>query len=289
MPGETFPAAVLNPAHAPVRTDRVQGIVRWVVLGAMAALILVPLVPLLVWSVAFRWVFPGILPTEWSWRAWAYISSPEAKVFEAFKNSALLALIVTGVSTLIGIPAGRALGLYNFRGKRFVQFLILAPAILPGLAVVMGIQILFIRYGLSDTFLGVALVHLIPITPYMTSVLASVFANYDVEFEEQARVLGAGPVRRFFLITLPMIVPGLAIGALFAFLISWSQYVLTLMIGGGTVVTLPLLVFSFAGSGDNGIASALSLVFVAPSILMLIFTSRYLGGGSSGLGGFGKL
>ena len=102
-------------------------------------------------------------------------------------------------------------------------------------------------------------------------------------------MLGAGPVRRFFLITLPMIVPGLAIGALFAFLISWSQYVLTLMIGGGTVVTLPLLVFSFAGSGDNGIASALSLVFVAPSIIMLIFTSRYLGGGSSGLGGFGKL
>ena len=279
----------MNHGYSYARAEHRQHVLRWVILGAMAALILVPLVPLLVWSIAFRWVFPSVMPTEWSLRAWLYIISPEAKVFEAFKNSVLLAVIVTSVSILIGIPAGRALGLYKFRGKRFVQFLILAPALVPGLAVVMGIQIVFIRYGLADTFLGVALVHLIPITPYMTSVLASVFANYDVEFEEQAQVLGAGPVRRFFLITLPSIAPGIAIGALFAFLISWSQYIQTLMIGGGTVVTLPLLVFSYAGSGDYGIASALSLVFVAPSIIILILTSRYLGGGSSGLGGFGKL
>src|SRR5581483_7361132 len=113
--------------------------------------------------------------------------------------------------------------------------------IVPGLAVVLGIHIVFIRYNLADTPLGVVLVHLIPVLPYMTLVMSSVFANYDTQYEEQARVLGAGPVRTFLLITLPMIFPGVVVGGLFAFLISWSQYILTLLIGGGAVITLPLL------------------------------------------------
>jgi putative spermidine/putrescine transport system permease protein len=262
---------------------------RWLALGLMAMAVLLPFVPLLLWSFAFRWAFPDVLPAEWSLRPWRYILSPESKVAEAFGNSLALGVTVTALASLIGVPAGRALGLHQFRGKRLVEFLILAPAIVPGLAVALGIHVLFIRYGLSDTFAGVVLVHLIPTTPYMTLVMASVFANYDTQFEQQARVLGAGPWRAFWLITLPAILPGLVVGSLFAFLISWSQYILTLLIGGGAVITLPLLLFSFAGSGDNGIAAALSLVFIAPAVLMLMLTSRYLSGESAAVGGFGKL
>jgi putative spermidine/putrescine transport system permease protein len=261
--------------------------VRWLALGLMAVVVLLPLVPIVIWSFAFRWAFPDLLPATWSLRAWRYVAAPESQVAAAFQNSLALGLSVTALATLIGVPAGRALGLHEFRGKRLVEFLILAPVIVPGLAVVLGIHVLFIRYGLSETFLGVVLVHLVPTTPYMTLVMASVFANYDAQFEEQARVLGAGPWRAFALITLPAILPGVAVGALFAFLISWSQYILTLLIGGGAVITLPLLLFSFAGSGDNAIAGALSLLFAAPSVLLLVLTSRFLGGQSAL--GFGKL
>ena len=66
------------------------------------------------------------------------------------------------VASLIGLSAGRALGLYEFRGKRVIQFLMLAPVIVPGIAVTLGIQVFFLRYGLADTVAGVVLVHLGP-------------------------------------------------------------------------------------------------------------------------------
>jgi putative spermidine/putrescine transport system permease protein len=191
------------------------------------------------------------------------------------------------ISIAIGIPAGRALGMHNFRGKRLVEFSILAPPIVPGLAVVMGIHVAFIKFGLADTMPGVILVHLIPTTPYMVMVLAGVFANYNPEFEEQARVLGAGPAATFRHVTLPAILPGVVVGGLFAFIISWSQYVLSLLIGGGNVLTLPVLLFTFAGAGDNAITAALAVTFIAPAIAFLILTSRFLTGESTAVGGFG--
>jgi putative spermidine/putrescine transport system permease protein len=264
-------------------------LLHWLVVAGIIVGVLAPLVPLVIWSFAFRWYFPSLLPTEWSMRAWKYVFDSASGAPEAFVNSLVIAIIATLLSILIGIPAGRAMGLYKFRGKRLVEFLILAPTIIPGLAVVMGIHVAFIRYGLVDTILGVVLVHLIPTTPYMVMVMASVFANYDPAFEEQARVLGAGPVATFVYVTLPAILPGIIVGGLFAFIISWSQYILTLLIGGGNVATLPVLLFSFAASGDNAVMAALAVIFVAPAVAFLVLTSRYLTGESAAIGGFGKI
>ena len=251
--------------------------------------VLLPFLPLLIWSFSHSWFFPALLPTEWSLRAWSYVFSSSSQALPALVNSLLVASFVTLISILIGIPAGRALGLHQFRGKLLVEFLILAPTIVPVLASAMGIHVLFIRYGLADTLPGVILVHLIPVTPYMALIMASVFANYNPEYEGQARSLGARPRQVFWYVTLPTILPGLIVGGLFAFIISWSQYLLTLLIGGGQVITLPVLLFAFANSGDNPITAALSLVFIAPALLFLLFTARFLTGGQAAVGGFGKI
>jgi putative spermidine/putrescine transport system permease protein len=251
--------------------------------------VVAPLIPLVIWSFAHRWFFPAALPTEWGWRAWNYVFSDGSQVAQALLNSAVVALAVTLLSALIGLPAGRALGLYEFRGKTAVLFLILAPTIMPVIAVAMGIHVAFLRVGLADTRLGVILVHLVPVMPYMVLTLASVFANYNPDYEGQARTLGARPLQVLRHVTLPAIWPGLMVGGLFAFIISWSQYLLTLLIGGGQVITLPVLLFAFANSGDNAITAALSLVFIAPALLLFLFTSRYLTGRSVAMGGLGKL
>ncbi|NJN55262.1 MAG: ABC transporter permease subunit, partial [Anaerolineae bacterium] len=86
--------------------------------------------------------------------------------------------------------------------------------------------------------------HLVPVMPYLVLVLMAAFANYNLDYEGQARVLGARPYQVFRHVTLPAIWPGLMVGCLFAFLISWSQYLLTLIIGGGQVLTLSVLLFS---------------------------------------------
>ncbi|MCB8953653.1 MAG: ABC transporter permease subunit [Ardenticatenales bacterium] len=264
---------------------------RFRLLSALIVLsVLAPLGPLLLWSFAHRWFFPDVLPASWSWRAWAYVFSPASQVGRALGYSVLVALLVTLLSVVVGMPAGRALALHHFRGKTLVTFLILAPTIMPVIAVAMGIHVAFIRYGLADTLAGVVLVHLVPVLPYMVLILRSVFANYDPDYEAQARSLGARPRQVFWHVTLPAILPGVAVGSLFAFIISWSQYLLTLIIGGGQVLTLPVLLFSFANSGDNAITAALSLVFIAPALLFLALMSRLLGdGNTAAIGGFGRI
>lgn len=257
--------------------------------AAILLAVVLPLLPLVIWSVAHRWFFPDILPAEWSWRAWAYVASDTSQVSRATANSLMVALAVTLISLVIGLPAGRALGLHDFRGKTAVFFLILAPSIMPVIAVAMGIHVAFLRYGLADTMLGVILAHLIPVLPYMVLILAGVFANYDVDYEGQARTLGARPVQILRHVTLPAIWPGLVVACLFAFIISWSQYLLTLLIGGGQVLTLPVLLFTFANSGDNAITAALSLVFIAPALLLFLFSARYLSGRQAAEGGVGRI
>jgi putative spermidine/putrescine transport system permease protein len=170
-----------------------------------------------------------------------------------------------------------------------VEWLILLPIIVPGLVVAMGIHIMFIRYGVADTFAGVVLVHLVPALPYFVLVMAGVFANYSVELEETARTLGAGPARVFWHITLPAIFPGLAVASLFTFLVSWSQYITTVLIGGGEIVTLPMVLFPLIGAANHADAAAVSIVFVLPALVVLLLTAHTLSRDTRAMGGFGRL
>ena len=244
----------------------------------LAGWLVLPFLPLVVWSFAHGWRFPDLLPADWSGKAWTYALSPASGVLESFALTTLIAAATTLLAALVGIPAGRALGLQRFRGRTLVTLLLLAPAILPGIAVVFGLHALFLRAGLTGSVTGVILAHLIPVLPYMTLIMAAVFARFDPAFEAQARSLGATPFQTFRTVTLPAILPGLLTAALFSFLVSWSQYLLTLAIGGGRVQTLPLLLFSFASAGRNDITAAIALLYILPGVLILLVTARQITG-----------
>jgi putative spermidine/putrescine transport system permease protein len=238
--------------------------------------LILPLLPLLLWSFARGWRFPDLLPQEWSLQAWDFAFSEGSGVLASIGVTLLVAALATLLSLLVGVPAGRALGLYRFRGRRIVEMIVLAPVIVPGIAVALGLNAVFLGIGLAGTLAGVVLVHLIPTLPYMILVTAGVFANHDTAHEAQARSLGATAWQAFRHVTLPAVLPGIMVGALFAFLVSWGQYVLTLMIGGGRVITLPLLLFNFAAAGRNDVAGAIGLIHVLPAMLILVFTARRL-------------
>jgi len=250
---------------------------------ALAGWMVLPFLPLALWSVAQGWRFPDLLPQAWSVKAWTFVLSPGAGVLESFGLTLFIAASTTALAALVGVPAGRALGLYRFRGKGLVTLLILLPVVLPGLAVVFGLHGILLRLGLAGTVGGVILAHLIPVLPYMTLVMAAVFARFDPGIELQARSLGATPWQCFRFVTLPVILPGLLTGALFAFLVSWSQYLLTLAIGGGRVQTLPLVLFSFVSSGRNDVAGAIALLYILPGALVLLIVSRGVTGRSPAL------
>lgn len=266
-----------------------QKVIRWLVLGFLVVAALAPILPQFVWSFSHRWLFPSLLPSQWSAEPWEYAFSTSSRVGEAFVNSLAIAVVVSLLSIIVGLPASRALALYEFRGKSVIEWLLMVPIIVPGIVATMGIHQVFIRLGLTDTFIGVCLVHLIPCIPYMVLVMSSVFANYGTDLEDTARTLGAGPVSVFRFVTLPGILPGLLVSTMFTFLISWGQYITTVLIGGGSIITLPMVLFPFIAGTNYPNAAAISLIFVAPAIVVLIFTSRQLGRESAVMGGFGKL
>jgi putative spermidine/putrescine transport system permease protein len=237
-----------------------------------------PFVPLAIWSFAHGWRFPDLVPRQISLAAWSFAFSDASGVLASLGTTTVIAVLATALSLLIGLPAARALGLYRFYGKGLVQTLILAPVLVPGLAVALGLHGVFLTLGLTNTLAGVVVVHLIPTLPYMILILTAAFERYDTAYEEQARSLGATSWQTFRMVTLPMILPAVIVGSLFTFLISWSQFILTLMIGGGRVATLPLLLFGFATAGRNDLTAAISLIYILPGLLILIVTSRHLSG-----------
>jgi putative spermidine/putrescine transport system permease protein len=251
-----------------------------VAMGVILAVML-PFLQLTIWSLSNRWFYPDIHPQQWGLRAWHYVfSTAGSQIISALMQSLLVAAATAILAVIIGFPAGRALGLYDFKGKDLISVLLTLPVIIPPLCVAMGLQLWFIRLGLAETFIGVVLVHLTFCLPYAVFVMWGVFSNYNPDYEDQARTLGASTAKVLIRVMLPLTFPGLIVAGLFSFLLSWSQYLSTLIIGGGRVTTLPILLFSLMGSGDRPVAAAVSIVFVVPAFLALLMSARHLGGRS---------
>jgi putative spermidine/putrescine transport system permease protein len=251
---------------------------RWLIIASIMVLVILPFLQLVLWSVSARWFYPHLLPEDWGLRAWQYVfGTAGSQVMQGIGQSIGVAAVTAAISVLIGYPAGRVLGLYDFKGKDLVSVLLTLPIIVPPLSVAMGLHLWFIRLGLAETFAGVILVHLTVCLPYSVFVMWGVFSNYNPEFEDQARSLGASATWVAARVMLPLTLPGMVVAALFSFLLSWSQYLSTLIIGGGKVTTLPILLFALMGSGDRPVAAAVSLVFVLPAFAALLLSAKYLG------------
>jgi putative spermidine/putrescine transport system permease protein len=260
---------------------------RPLVLMFLYAAVILPLVPIMLWSFSFRWAYPNLMP-EWSSRAWDYVFGQQA-IVDAIITSIAVSTAVTSLSLVLGYTAAKALGTREFKGKTAVEIFILLPAIVPVISAVMGMQGIFTRLYLTDTFLGVVIAHTVFTMPYMIMSLSSVFKNYNMEYEQVARTLGADRWPVLMEVTVPAIFPGLVVACLFSFVVSWSQYLLTLMIGGTAVKTLPMLLFALMGSGDYAVASAVSIVFILPVLILLALTSKFLTTNGVASGGINQI
>lgn len=244
-----------------------------VVILSLAAIL--PLAWLVLQSLAENWRFPTVLPEQLSLRSWNYLFATSTGISAIVGESLLISLTVTILAVVIALPAARAIALYDFKGKNWLLFALLLPILSPAIGSAIGGHALFLRYGLTDSRLGVILAHLVPTVPYCVLTLSGSFSRFDTDFEAQARNLGASQRQVWQFVTLPLIAPGLMTSAVFAFLISWSQYLTTLLIGGGKIVTLPLVLVNFQRSSDEAVTAAVTLLFLAPTVLFLAVAARF--------------
>ena len=240
--------------------------------GILAFWFVVPFVPLLMWALSNRWSFPAVLPQEWG--VDGFRSAAAAGGVDAFVTSTGLALIVAAIATPLGTFAARALVGGRVKYPGVVSAILFAPLALPPFAVALGLDVLLLRARIPSTVAVIALLTVAAI-PYTTYLMRVGYGAYDRGYEEEARTLGASKSMILWRIQVPLLAPSLSAAAFIAFLVGWSDYVVTLLVGGGRLVTVPILVASFAaGTGNDAVVAALSLTAVLPPLALLIVLAR---------------
>ncbi|WP_370288218.1 ABC transporter permease [Nocardioides sp.] len=244
---------------------------RWAAgaVGALAlAWLLVPLLPVLVWAAAERWPFPDVLPSAWGLVGWR--EAVDAGLPAALLRSAGLGLAVAALATPLGLMLGRVLGWGLVRRRGLLVTVLLLPLVLPAFAVAMGLDVVVLRVGVPDR-LAVVLVLATMALPYTALTTAAGFARTSPDLAAQARALGATPGRARRQVVLPALRGSIVVAALLAFLVGWSDYVVTVLIGGGQLVTAPVLLGSAAaGSGNEPVTAALAVATLVPPVVLVL-------------------
>ncbi|WP_082488264.1 ABC transporter permease [Microbacterium sp. Leaf159] len=264
-------SSTLNTPRGPGR------VIRLAVTALLIVWFALPFLPLVLWAFADGWSFPSPLPT-----AWGVQGIEDALGFgllPGFARSVLLGLVVAAIATPLGALAARALTFGAVPFPRAVSALLLAPIALPPFAAVLGVNVLLLRAYIPPV-LGVVLVLVVLALPYTTFVMRTAYGAYDLSYEEEARLLGATPSQVLRRVHLPMIAPALARAGFLAFLVAWSDYIVTVIVGGGELVTLPLIVAgAAAGLGNDAAVAVMSLGAVIPPVLLLISVLAVRGSG----------
>jgi putative spermidine/putrescine transport system permease protein len=244
---------------------------------ALAAFILGPLLTLLVWAFAGSWLFPNLLP-EFSLKWWAYVLD-NANVVKAIRMSFLSAPVATLASAVICIPAAYAFARLEFPGRRLLLLSFLSANAFPKIGLYISIATLFYRLNLMDTFIGVVLVQMINTLLFMIWIPTGTFRGINRTLEEAARDAGAGPLRTFFQITLPIATPGLIVASMFAFLAAFDEAQGTLIVGTPNHMTMPVMMYTLVLSYPQPVGAVFSVLLSLPSLAFLIVAQRYLRAG----------
>ena len=150
----------------------------------------------------------------------------------AARNSFIVAPLATLLATALGTLAAMGLARTRFVGKGLISGLLISPMVVPIVVVAVSTYLFFARIGLSETYLGLVLVHAALGAPFVVTTVLATLQGFNQNLVKASLSLGAGPVRTFFKVTLPVIAPGVISGALFAFAASFDEVVVTLARAG---------------------------------------------------------
>jgi putative spermidine/putrescine transport system permease protein len=196
----------------------------------------------------------------------------------ALLNSLFVATTSTLLATLLGVCAAFGLWRGRFPGKDLIMIIIMTPMIVPTVISAVGMYFAFARAGLDNTYLALILAHTALATPMVVITVSAVLARFDGNLLRAAANLGAHPLLAFRRVMLPLILPGVVAGAIFAFAISFDDVVAALFIAGPTQRTLPVQMYMQASDlYDLVIAAAATFMLVVAISLMaaLEFLKRH--------------
>ncbi|MBM3584365.1 MAG: ABC transporter permease [Alphaproteobacteria bacterium] len=244
------------------------------------------------WHVAFRvlcvlvfifLVIPVLIVIPLSFNSEAFFTFPMPGVslrwydeffgserwMDAIKNSATIAISVTFLATSLGTLAALGLSRAGFPGRAAVMSILIAPIIVPVVISALGMYFFYNTLGLISTVPGIILAHTALATPFVVITVTATLTGFDHSLTRAASGLGARPLTVFFRVILPLILPGVISGALFAFITSWDELIVVLFIASPETRTLPRQMFSGIRDQISPTITAAATILILLSIMLL--------------------
>jgi spermidine/putrescine transport system permease protein len=190
-----------------------------------------------------------------------YIESTE-QLLSAVRNSLIVALIASSISTAIGTAGAMGLSRFRFRLKPLYDALLLMPMIMPDIVLGIALLIFFVGIGIKLGVATIVLGHCSFLASYVFIVVSARLAALDRTLEQASADLGASPWQTFRRVTLPLMMPGVVGGFLLSFIISLDDVVITYFIAGVDSQTLPLFIFGMMRRGIKPEINALAMMVV---------------------------
>jgi multiple sugar transport system permease protein len=254
-------------------------------------LTILALLPVLAWTLfPLYWILAASFKTELSLYAkppqWVFSPILEnykrvlfnIPFFQYLGNSLLIALGTTIGSLVLGTLAAYGFSRVKFRGSEALRFLILVTRMVPRMTLVVPYYLLMMKIGLLDTYTGLVIAYVSFALPFSIWLLIGFFDDVPIEVEEAAMVDGCTPLGTLIRVVIPIAAPGLAVAAIFAFLVSWNEFLFALILSGPASKTLPVVIAGLTTDLGPlyGEMSAAAVMIMLPNIVMTLAMQRYV-------------
>ena len=256
------------------------GLSAWLVYAAVALFVVLVggvFLSVLLNSFAVSW-FGGWLPDGFTGK-WYAFAVDEFGLWNVLLVTLIVALSVTGISLLVGVPAAYALARRDFRGKSLVLGLLVLPLLVPPITYGIPLATMLYEYRLAGTLIGVILANLAPALPFVVLVMTPFIEQIDPNLERAARMMGAPTWRVFTRVLLPLAVPGILAAGLLVLVRTVAMFELTFLTAGPNsqtlVVSLYYAAFS-AGIRPGQSIDAMAVIYMATTLLLLLAALRFV-------------
>jgi putative spermidine/putrescine transport system permease protein len=258
--------------------NRLSGPIAWLLFPVTAAMMIFILAPLLVTvAISISDTPYVVFPPRGFTLNWYAKVLQDADFQASLVFSSLLAVGATLGALLLGIPAAFAVARHRFPGRGAVAATLLSPLVFPVLITGVALLQLFAIMHSDSTPLNMLIAHVLVTMPYVVRTVAASLTLADTSLEDAARTLGAGRWRVFRRITIPQIAPGLAAGALFAFMVSFDNFPISLWLADAQHNPIPMLIFQTIGNVFEPSIAAMSTLMILLAMAIVVMLERITG------------
>lgn len=220
--------------------------------------------------------FPEFPPSGFSLK-WFQVIFTKKAWLKAIRNSVVLLLLVTPITTVLGTLASYSMHRLRFKGSELLQSFLLSPLMIPQIVLGISLLYLFSAMGWTGTLRALVISQALIAFPYVVRSVNACMAGLNPILESASMSLGASPMTTFQKITLPLIRPGIIAGAVFAAVTSFGEVSISLLLSAPSTTPVSVRIFNYIEQTFDPAVTAVSVIFVVLSIVVLFIVDRTVG------------